>query len=136
MTLPKELTTITPLSRYFSLFILIALPFVGFYVGFRYAERFAEYIQSRSSVDQYMLTNQPTNSKDPSTANPDPIPANWKTYTNTAYRFELNYPPDWVFEEETRQEQPSALLNIGFSPEFTSDKPRPIDYVNNASVIS
>jgi hypothetical protein len=74
----------------------------------------------------------------PPSISPSPTPnptANWKTYRNTTYGFKLNYPFGWVFEEEKRQDQPSVLLYIGFRPEFTSDKPRPINYVNNASVI-
>mgnify|MGYP001608901732 CR=1 FL=1 len=33
MNLPKSLTTVTPLSKYLAMFLFVALPFVGFYLG-------------------------------------------------------------------------------------------------------
>ena len=96
MNLPKEISTITPLSRYLSLFVIIALPFIGFYVGFRYAERFAEYIQSRASVDQYLLKTQPAATQSASTENPDSIGEGWKVYSLQS-DFEIKYPQSWNF---------------------------------------
>ncbi len=36
MRLPKELTTVTPLSKTLALILFIVLPFIGFFVGVRY----------------------------------------------------------------------------------------------------
>ena len=38
MTFPKELTTVTTLSKYLAMVVFIALPFVGFFLGMRYQE--------------------------------------------------------------------------------------------------
>ena len=124
MKLPKELITITPLSRYLSLFVLTALPFIGFYVGFRYAERFTEYIESRANVDQYLLKNRPSATQDPSTANPDSIGANWKTYTNSKYGYQVKYPSAWIAKE-------SNLMTVRFSSPDTNE----FDHAGEVSII-
>jgi|SRR3989344_7337899 len=36
MNLPKSLTTVTPLSKYLAMFLFIALPFVGLYLGMQF----------------------------------------------------------------------------------------------------
>jgi hypothetical protein len=36
MKLPKELTTVTPLSKTLALILFIVLPFIGFFIGVRY----------------------------------------------------------------------------------------------------
>ena len=38
MKLPKELTTVTPLSKYLAMVVFLALPFIGFFMGVRYQE--------------------------------------------------------------------------------------------------
>ncbi len=38
MNLPKELTTVTPLSKFIALILFIAFPIVGFYLGTRYQQ--------------------------------------------------------------------------------------------------
>ncbi len=38
MTLPKYMTTITPLSKVLALGLFVALPFVGFYLGYKYSK--------------------------------------------------------------------------------------------------
>ena len=39
MTLPKELTTVTPFSKYLAMILFIIFPFVGFYLGSIYEQR-------------------------------------------------------------------------------------------------
>lgn len=38
MKLPKELTTVTPLSKTIALVLFMLLPFLGFLIGFKYQE--------------------------------------------------------------------------------------------------
>lgn len=127
MKLPKELTIVTPLSKYLAMILFIVLPIVGFFLGIRYQE-ILDLAKRQQMENNLSVTRIPTPTPDET--------ANWKTYRNTKYSFELNYPPDWIFNEEKRQDQPSALLYIGFRPEFTPAKSRPVDYVNDVAVIS
>ena len=53
---------------------------------------------------------RPTPAGSAETANPDSIGANWKTYTNTAYKFSFTYPPHWSALESTSHENPYALF--------------------------
>src|SRR3989344_5172551 len=86
MKLPKELTTVTPLSKYLALFLLIALPFIGFYVGFKYQEQINV---SKGTEEKTTLLAAPTPTPlaiptvDPS------ITANWKTYNQNKYSVRL-----------------------------------------------
>ncbi|MEK7581614.1 MAG: PsbP-related protein [Patescibacteria group bacterium] len=52
---------------------------------------------------QYKYTTPPPNASD-ETANPDPIGANWKTYTNSMYRYSIKYPLELDFQTSTRSE--------------------------------
>lgn len=45
MPLPKQLTTITPLSKYLAMFLFITLPFIGFFVGINYQSKIDQYKQ-------------------------------------------------------------------------------------------
>src|SRR3989344_261472 len=83
MKLPKELTTVTPLSKYLALFLLIALPFIGFYLGFKYQEVF----------DLSNPTPTPTPLAIP-TVDPS-VTANWKIYKNERMGISFNYPSEW-----------------------------------------
>ena len=38
MKFPKELTTVTPLSKYLAMVVFVTLPIVGFFLGMRYQE--------------------------------------------------------------------------------------------------
>jgi len=98
VNLPKFLTNVTSFSKILTAVLFISFPFLGFYLGLKYEEQFTQYLESPANVDQYILTNQPTATKDPSTANPDSIGANWKTYRNEEFGFEVKYPNAWMIE--------------------------------------
>ena len=102
MTLPKELTTITPTSKYLAMLLLLSLPFVGFLLGLKYQQQFIEYLESRANVDQYILKTQPTATQSASTASPAPNgdKANWKTYTFQYAPLSFRYPSQLLLEEE------------------------------------
>lgn len=108
MTLPKELTTITPVSKFLTLVLLLSLPFVGFFLGLRYERQFTQYLENRVSVDQYKVKTRPSPTLIPSpestasadTASPDSIGANWKTYIDNNDHYSFKYPSDWDLKEK------------------------------------
>lgn len=65
MKLPKELTTVTPLSKYLAMILFISLPFIGFYIGIRYEES----IVSVNDVNSQEVSVVPT----PTEYSPSPI---------------------------------------------------------------
>lgn len=89
MNLPKELTTVTKLSKYLALFLFIALPFVGFFLGVRYQEMM-DLSKRQQEKSTLAIPRIPTlspaealakegNSIAIPTVDPS-ITANWKTY--------------------------------------------------------
>ena len=64
--------------------ILIALAVGGYFV-------YTNYSNNRTRVN----FPQPSSSPADETAKPDSIGANWKTYTNSKYRYVIRYPNDW-----------------------------------------
>ena len=68
----------------------------------------------------------------PSTVTPTPtsdLTANWKTYTNTEYGYSIKYPPNWIYEEETREGSLGLGFEIHLKPVLKPDLPKPINYV-------
>lgn len=85
MKLPKELTTVTPLSKYFAMILFISLPFVGFLLGIKYQETIN--LQTNQSEDIISINKRPT----PTSKNIN----EWEIYTNKKYGFSFNYPSSW-----------------------------------------
>ena len=86
MKLPKELTTVTPVSKYLAMLVFLILPFIGFSFGMRYQEM----VDLANKQQSEMLIATP---KRVPTPTPD-ITANWKTYTNKALGFSFSYPQE------------------------------------------
>ncbi len=64
------------------------------------------------------------------TATPTPDEtANWKTYTNNQYGFEVKYPSDW--EQITPNITGQALLTVGFKPKNLSGETLANVFVSN-----
>src|SRR5258706_5864740 len=96
MQLSKELTTVTPFSKYLAMVLFILFPFIGFYLGMQYQARSNTYIQLNHNNQAQIIIKK----------NPTPIPSqtnNWKTYTNTLESYSFQYPSDWKLKQETRQ---------------------------------
>lgn len=83
MKLPKELTTVSPLSKILAAILFILLPFIGFFLGIRYQEM-TDIAKSQQEENNASIARIPT-----PTINDT---ANWKTYTNTKYGYEFKYP--------------------------------------------
>ena len=123
MKLPKELTTVTRLSKIVAMILFIALPIVGFLLGMRHQQIISSpSIITNSptptpSTDCYYIDNPeaacpmkdcgkilicPTPVAD-ETANPDLIGANWKTFAGTTkdpvIKHLFLYPPDLVISQ-------------------------------------
>lgn len=86
MTLPKSLTTVTTFSKIIALFLFILLPFVGFYVGYKYRE--GTYLTTSISVNNPVSIPTPTIDI-----------TSWKTYTNSQLGFMVKFPNDLKFTE-------------------------------------
>ena len=71
MSLPKELTTVTKLSKYLAMVVFIALPFVGFFLGVRYQEMM-DLGKSQQEESNLAIPRAPTPTPDET--------VNWKTY--------------------------------------------------------
>lgn len=138
MKLPKELTTVTKLSKILATILFVSLPFVGFLIGTKYQQT----ISSQSELAKLEMTSYPTPTPssgcyyadNPEAACPKkdcgkilicPSPAanetaNWKTYTNKTHNYILKIPSDW-----TTQEYPnSADGSVNFVPSSEREKDR------------
>jgi len=109
MSLPKELTTVTPLSKYLSMILFIILPFVGLYLGIKYQSRFQGNPQVESNCLNPQRVPQPSTNFCPTVIN-RPVYVEydssvvdkrtweektkaWKTFRSNTFSFK--YPPDW-----------------------------------------
>ncbi len=98
MNLPKELTTVTPLSKYLAIVVFVLFPILGFFLGMKYQELMN--LSKRQEMEENLtITRAPTPTPfaiptvDPS------ITANWKTYANSQFEFTLRYPAEWKIAE-------------------------------------
>lgn len=85
MELPKELTTVTPLSRRIALVLFFLLPIIGFFVGVKYQTQTKESI--RDQINPPVVISSPT----PTLSPEEP----WKHYRNHEFGFAIDYPGDW-----------------------------------------
>ena len=83
MQLPKELTTVTPLSKYLALSLFVLLPILAFFLGMRYSQ-----IIYTDMLPQVAYTRGESNN----TPSPSPDFSNWKTYRDNRFNFSLEYP--------------------------------------------
>jgi len=109
MNLPKELTTVTKLSKYLALFLFIALPFVGFFLGVRYQEMM-DLSKRQQEKSTLAIPRIPTlspaealakegNSIAIPTVDPS-ITANWKTYIRPDMKIKFKYPINVIIDRD------------------------------------
>jgi len=92
MSLPKELTTITPTSKFLAVILFVSLPVVGFLVGMRHQQ-----IVSSPTI----ITSYPTPTIDDTVYTEATQSANWKTYTSEEYGYSIKYPEFLTYNSRT-----------------------------------
>ena len=90
MKLPKELTTVTRLSKYLAMVLFITLPFIGFFMGMNYQSMLD--LSGRQQADTSLTVIKP--SPTPTTNISDT--SNWKTYTSSEQKFSFKYPESYT----------------------------------------
>lgn len=87
MKLPEELTTVTPLSKYFAMILFISLPFIGFFMGMNYQSTLDLSGSQQAYTSLTVIKPSPT---------PEKING-WKTYKNESIGFSFSYPKELTF---------------------------------------
>ena len=72
---PKELTTVTTLSKLVAMALFVLLPFIGFIFGLKYRNDYRDY------------RNQKVTQEDMS---------RWKIFESEKYTFSIQYPSEWI----------------------------------------
>ena len=103
MKIPKELTTVTRLSKTLALILFIALPFGGFYFGRTYQKHLDQTFERPHQMEQRMM-HQPSPSADLNTAN-------WKEFKDPNKKFSVNFPQNWLisFSQSERYKDKSDI---------------------------
>ena len=91
--LPKELITVTPLSRMVAIVVLIMVMIDGFALGILYQESINIQKDQRAKSQALLETSasQPT-------ASPTIDTSNWKTYPATTFPISFQYPDTWSIQ--------------------------------------
>ena len=110
MKLPRELTTVTKLSKYLAMMVFVALPIVGFFLGMSYQEMIdlAKKQEESNIVIESKLSPSPIE-----IPTVDPSTANWKTYRNDEFGFEIRYPND--FQKDLEKDNYIKVYKPGFA---------------------
>lgn len=144
MTLLKELTTVTPLSKTLAAILLIILPFFCFRLGMQYQ---AYVDQTKQRLEQPTLVTYSTPTQNPQnypqpTQTPTPTPVEWssdvttwKTYTNAAYGYSVQYPSQWKGPQDAKENIPTVDSAIALS-QLEAHTTRAIKGYNTMVVIS
>src|SRR3989344_1976481 len=128
MSLPKELTTVTPLSKIVALILFIFLPILGFHFGIKY---------------QQLITNTNFTYLTSPSLTPGPIVVNdtgsWKTYTDNKNDFSLKYPSDWevnkkdwgvtLYRDKNNDRQGISVEYAVSGPTLNDDNSDPLTHI-------
>lgn len=117
MKLPKELTMVTPASKFLAFILFVTLPFLGFVYGMKYQEFVDFNKQQELSFAAKKVKRLPTPTPDPT--------ANWRTYTfsyNPEFGVSFRY-PDTYFQYQADPKLSGVFLATsapqgGNSPKF------------------
>lgn len=108
MKLPKELTTVTPLSKILAAVFFIAFPFISFFLGMQY--QYMTDLYNQQLADESILSPQRKLTPTPNRN------AQWKQYKNSSLGIEFSYPEKHTIIKETAN---SISLGINQEPLFT-----------------
>ncbi len=104
--LPKELTTVTPLSKFFAGALFVFLPIVAFLMGMNYQKNIdaeiAYKMQEANSSASLVVPTQAMMKME--------IPEDWKTYMNKKYSFELMHPAEITPKETTTDKVTRVII--------------------------
>lgn len=96
MKLPKELTTVTKLSKYLAMLLFIALPIVGFLLGTKYQQKvMIETKNTNLSISQPVPTPSWSIIRYKSLTPIKTLSSGWKTYNAPANCFSFSIPGNW-----------------------------------------
>lgn len=126
MKLPKELTIITPVSKFLAIILFVILPFLTFLYGMKYQE-FLDFTKNPDSlsVSAKKVKRLPT-------PTPDPM-KDWQTYNDRNNGFILKFPNDYFkFQQDNTFGffVATSIPQGGNSPKFLG----PNDVWLNASI--
>src|ERR1700722_4333837 len=101
MQLPKELTIVTPFSKYLAMFLFILLPFFTFFMGINYQKKLDSNTQLEYQHNQNLPMTDTTYSISNATRITQPIKQNnsyigWNTYTWPIEGLNIKYPNGWI----------------------------------------
>lgn len=117
MNLPKELTTVTPLSKALAFVLFILLPVTSFLIGIRYQQqnKLSKEIKIiNKSLSRDFALNKYTD---------------WKLYKNDEYKYILSYPPDWSLDSSDNK-------NIILLKQLDNDKYKKISISDTGVTVS
>jgi hypothetical protein len=95
--LPKELTTVTKLSKILALALFILLPFSGFYIGRIYQKSIDQYIYNSTSRNSIVEVAKPLS---------QPVLINtssWKEFKDPNGKYSFSFPDNWLISFEKSQ---------------------------------
>ncbi len=85
MKLPKELTTVTPLSKTLAFVVIVTIPFLGFFFGIKYDQ-----LLTSNNLAMSSLTKNEPQSK-------------LTRYKSVTEQFSVDYPAGWYLWEQNRE---------------------------------
>lgn len=93
MKLPKELTTVTLLSKTLAFIMFTTMPIIGFFLGMQYQQNIDIALRQQMEINPFV--------------SPTPTPVidttNWKTYTNLNGKYSFKYPPNYSVQQYNSQ---------------------------------
>lgn len=97
MKIPRELCTVTLLSKALALIVVIFLPILGFMLGRLYQIRTE--MSNITPIIPVMVTNTVMNVND-EMSTPSADMGRWKTYKNNVWKISFNYPSSYKLTEQ------------------------------------
>ena len=103
-----EYNKVTWYSKLLALILFVALPFIGFWLGMKYANTRAYILEGREIAREQIAKQKNSTSTEIDTTN-------WKIYRNEDYGFEIQHPTEW-FIKDTSEGAGYASYEISMYP--------------------